>query len=95
MKKAMELLFAAVGLALCLLSNAVAANSITYTVGGWQITMTDLGLLPGGSASRALAINNLGRKLEYDHGQSAVSREAGAAKLESGGACGAERKDVN
>jgi probable HAF family extracellular repeat protein len=61
MKKAMELLFAAVGLALCLLSNAVAANSITYTVGGWQITMTDLGLLPGGTASRALAINNLGQ----------------------------------
>jgi len=46
--------------ALCLMTSAEAANSITYTVGRWQVTATDLGLLPGGSASRGLAINNLG-----------------------------------
>ena len=61
MKKAMKLFVAAIGLALCVMTNAEAANSITYTVGGWQITMTDLGLLPGGTASRALAINNMGQ----------------------------------
>ena len=60
MKKTMKLILAAIGLALCVMASAEAANSITYTVGGWQITMTDLGLLPGGSASRGLAINNLG-----------------------------------
>jgi probable HAF family extracellular repeat protein len=59
MKKAMKLCFATIGLALCVMT-AEAANSITYTVGGWQITLTDLGLLPGGSASSALAINNRG-----------------------------------
>jgi probable HAF family extracellular repeat protein len=59
MKNAMKLFVAAIGLALCVMTNAQAADSITYTVGGWQITMTDLGLLPGGSASSALAINNL------------------------------------
>ena len=37
------------------------ANSITVVVGPWQITLTDLGVLPGGTASRALAINNAGR----------------------------------
>jgi probable HAF family extracellular repeat protein len=61
MKNAMKLFVAAVGLALCVMTNAEAANSITYTVGGRQITMTDLGLLPGGSASSGLAINNLGQ----------------------------------
>ena len=60
MKKAFELFAATIGLALCVMTNAEAANSITYTVGGWQITATDLGLLPGGSASSALAINNRG-----------------------------------
>ena len=60
MKKTMKLYFAAVGLALCVMTNAGAATSITYTVGGRQITITDLGLLPGGSASSALAINNRG-----------------------------------
>jgi len=60
MKKTMKLYFAAVGLALCVMTNAGAATSITYIVGGRQITMTDLGLLPGGSASSALAINNRG-----------------------------------
>ena len=51
MKKAMKLIVAAIGLALCVMTNAEAANSITYTVGGQQITLTDLGLLPGGPAS--------------------------------------------
>lgn len=60
MKNAMKLVFAAIGLVLCVMTNTEAANSITYTVGGWQITVTDLGLLPGGSASSALAINNWG-----------------------------------
>jgi probable HAF family extracellular repeat protein len=61
MKKAMKLFVAAIGLTLCVITNAEAANSITYTVGGRQITLTDLGLLPGGSASSALAINNPGQ----------------------------------
>src|SRR5580765_30255 len=58
MKKSMKLCFAAIGLTFGLMTNAGAATSITYNVGGWQITATDLGLLPGGSASSALAINN-------------------------------------
>jgi probable HAF family extracellular repeat protein len=61
MKKAMGLFFAAVGMTLCVTTAGAAANSITYTVGGWRVTVTDLGLLPGGTASRALAINNLGQ----------------------------------
>jgi probable HAF family extracellular repeat protein len=60
MKKAMKLVLAVIGFVSCAMTNAEAANSITYTVGGWQITLTDLGLLPGGTASSALAINNLG-----------------------------------
>ena len=31
------------------------ANSVTQTVGNWQVTVTDLGLLPGGSRSSARA----------------------------------------
>jgi len=58
MKRAMGVALAAIGFVLCVMSNGEAANSITYTVGGWQITATDLGLIPGGSASSALAINN-------------------------------------
>ena len=61
MKKSLKQTVAAVGLAFCLMTIADAATSITYTVGGWQITATDLGLLPGGSASGANAINNQGR----------------------------------
>lgn len=44
-----------------LIANSTAANSISYIVGNWQITLTDLGVLPGGTASRGLAINNGGR----------------------------------
>ena len=36
-------------------------NSATYTVGAWQVTVHDLGLLPGGTTSSARAINNTGR----------------------------------
>lgn len=61
MKKAMKLFIAAIGLTLCVMTNAEAANSITYTVGAWRITLTDLGLFPGGSASSARAINNPGQ----------------------------------
>ena len=60
MKKAIRLYAAAIGLTLCLMTNAGAATSITYSAGGWRITATDLGLLPGGSASSALAINDRG-----------------------------------
>jgi probable HAF family extracellular repeat protein len=61
MKSAMKLFLAAIGFVLCLMTAAEAANSITYTVGNRQITITDLGVLPGGTASRALAINNSGQ----------------------------------
>jgi probable HAF family extracellular repeat protein len=63
MKHAMFL--GAVGLALCVVTNAAAANSITYTVGGLQVTLTDLGVLPGGTFSSGLAINNRGEAAGY------------------------------
>lgn len=37
------------------------ANSATQTVGNWQVTVTDLGLLTGGSMSSARAISNNGK----------------------------------
>lgn len=41
---------------------AGAADSVTQTVGGLSITVTDLGLLPnGGTSAQAYAINNSGR----------------------------------
>jgi len=52
---------ASIGCVLLLIAGTDAANSITFVVGTWQITLTDLGVLPGGTASRALAINNTGR----------------------------------
>jgi len=60
MKNAMKLFLAIVGLVFSV-TTADAANSITYTVGKWPITLTDLGLFPGGTASRGLAINNSGQ----------------------------------
>jgi len=60
MKKTLKRSFAVIGLTLCLMTNVEAATSITYTVGKWRITATDLGLVPGGTASSAHAINNLG-----------------------------------
>jgi probable HAF family extracellular repeat protein len=38
----------------------VSSASVTRTVGIWQVTMTDLGVLPGGSFSSAYDINNIG-----------------------------------
>jgi probable HAF family extracellular repeat protein len=58
MKKTIQLFITAIGLALCVMTSAEAANSITYTVGGLQVKLTDLGVLPTGTASGALAINN-------------------------------------
>jgi probable HAF family extracellular repeat protein len=60
MKHAVKIFLTATGFLLWC-TTAEAANSITYSVGNWQITVTDLGLLPGGTASRALAINNSGQ----------------------------------
>ena len=56
-----KIIVVTVALAAMVIAHTTAANSITYVVGNWQITLTDLGVLPGGTASRALAINNVGR----------------------------------
>ena len=60
MDKVTRIVLATACLAAFASMSAVAATSITYTVGDWQITATDLGLLPGGASSSALAINNRG-----------------------------------
>ena len=55
----MKLLIAAISLALSVTINAEEAKSIKYnTASGSQIIITDLGLLPGGTFSSGLAINN-------------------------------------
>ena len=59
--RTVKIIVATLALAALVIANTTAANSITYVVGNWQITLTDLGVLPGGTASRALAINNAGR----------------------------------
>ncbi len=59
--RTVKVIVATVALAALVIANMTAANSITYVVGNWQITLTDLGVLPGGTASRALAINNAAR----------------------------------
>ena len=52
-------LFAGViSLALSAMINAGQAPSIKYPAGATQIIITDLGLLPGGTFSSGLAINN-------------------------------------
>jgi probable HAF family extracellular repeat protein len=56
-----RIILATVALAAMVIANSTAANSITYVVGNWQVTLTDLGVLPGGTASNGLAINNVGR----------------------------------
>ena len=66
MKKVMNLVLVAmivatIALVPCGKTSAGPANSVTFTVGTWQITLTDLGLLPGGTASSGLAINNRGQ----------------------------------
>ena len=60
MNEALRKILATVCLTAFVTANALAATSITYTVGDWQITATDLGVLPGGTVSRAQAINNRG-----------------------------------
>ena len=55
----MKLLIAAISLALSVAINAEEAKSIKYnTASGSQIIITDLGLIPGGTFSSGLAINN-------------------------------------
>ena len=55
----MKLLIATIGLALSVAINAEEAKSIKYhTTSGSQIIITDLGLIPGGTFSSGLAINN-------------------------------------
>ena len=54
----MRLLMAAISLALGAVTNAEDATSINRDASGSEIIITDLGLLPGGTASAGLAINN-------------------------------------
>jgi probable extracellular repeat, HAF family len=56
----MKLLIATISLALSVMTNAEEAKSIKHDTpsGGSQIIITDLGLLPGGTFSSGLAINN-------------------------------------
>jgi probable HAF family extracellular repeat protein len=66
MKKAINLFLAIIllitfSLPLWGVSSARAANSVTFAVGTFQVTLTDLGLIPGGTASGGLAINNPGQ----------------------------------
>lgn len=58
-KRAMKLFVGAIILAMSVMTTAADAKSIKYTTaGGSTIIITDLGLLPGGTSSGALAINN-------------------------------------
>jgi hypothetical protein len=55
----MRLLIAAISVVLCVAINAEEAKSIKYNIAsGSQIIIRDLGLIPGGTFSSALAINN-------------------------------------
>ena len=55
----MKLFVGAISLAMSVMTNAEEAKSIKYTTAsGSQIIITDLGLLPGGTFSDGLAINN-------------------------------------
>jgi probable HAF family extracellular repeat protein len=56
--KSIRLFAALLGTALALVTSAQEARSIKYAADGSQIIITDLGLLPGGTASAGLAINN-------------------------------------
>src|SRR6478672_6941086 len=58
-KEIMKLLIASVSLALGVMTTAEEAKSNKYnTANGSQIMIRDLGLLPGGTTSSGLAINN-------------------------------------
>jgi len=55
----MKLLITTISLALSVMANAQEAKSIRYnTASGSQIIITDLGLIPGGTFSSGLAVNN-------------------------------------
>ena len=55
----MKLLIAAITLTLSVAINAEEAKSIKHnTASGSQVIITDLGLIPGGTFSSGLAINN-------------------------------------
>ena len=56
--KTIRLFAGVISLALSAMINAGQAPSIKYAAGGSQIIITDLGLLPGGTFSSGLAINN-------------------------------------
>src|SRR5580765_7233217 len=58
MRNTIQLLLSSLVLALWVVPDAKAATSITYTVGGVQVTLTDLGVVPSGTSSSGLAINN-------------------------------------
>src|SRR6185369_15029983 len=58
-KKGIALFMGAVSLALSATTNAEVPKSIEYnTASGSQIIITDLGLIPGGTFSSGLAVNN-------------------------------------
>lgn len=55
----MKLLIATISLVLSIAINAEEAKSIKYhSASGAQIVIRDLGLIPGGTTSSGLAINN-------------------------------------
>src|SRR4029453_7515566 len=56
--RSIRLFAAAISMALGVVTNAEEAKSIKYAAGPSQIIITDLGLLPGGTTSAGLAINN-------------------------------------
>ena len=56
--KTIRLFAAAISMALGVVTNAEEARSIKYAAGPSQIIITDLGLIPGGTFSSGLAINN-------------------------------------
>lgn len=56
--KTIRLLVAAFGMELGVVANGEETSSIKYVAGASQITITDLGLLPGGTTSAGLAVNS-------------------------------------
>lgn len=56
------------------LSTTATRGSVTRTVGAWQVTITDLGFLPGGTFSTAYDINDLGEVLGIAADASGMNR---------------------